>query len=188
MSKGAIHAQRERPITPRLAISPPDRWCGVTERRCACGRYFVARSGRHTWCSPNCPVRTRQAIGRAPTGSWPTRQCEREGCGRIFVPRAQHQRWCCDGCRYLARRRDEAALYGGDHKRLRRMLAPLVATGTVRCTWPGCGRLILPGEAWDLGHADGTSGVYAGPQHASCNRKTAGRTSTDSYRRTSRRW
>ena len=36
-------------------------------------------------------------------------------------------------------------------------------------------RLPLKQRDWDLGHLDGRPGVYAGPQHASCNRKTAGR-------------
>lgn len=64
-------------------------------------------------------------------------------------------------------------MYGAAHKRLRRMLAPQVAMGVVVCSWPGCGRLIEPGELWDLGHTP--AGGYAGPQHASCNRKTGGR-------------
>ena len=54
------------------------------------------------------------------------------------------------------------------------MWEPRVATGTMICSWPGCGELILPGQPWDLGHLDGRPGVYAGPQHAACNRKTGG--------------
>ena len=46
----------------------------------------------------------------------------------------------------------EAALYGKDHKRDRRMWAIQVNAGGVTCSWPGCGRPIEPGEAWDLGH------------------------------------
>ena len=55
--------------------------------------------------------------------------------------------------------------YGGNHQKLRREWAPLVATGTVRC-WR-CGYLILPSQAWDLGHddADPTKKTYRGPEH-----------------------
>lgn len=84
----------------------------------------------------------------------------------------------------IARRPEERALYGSTHKQTRRAWAPRVATGTVICSWPGCGLPILPGEPWDLGHLDGRPGVYAGPQHASCNRKTGGRKSGE----VSREW
>jgi hypothetical protein len=59
--------------------------------------------------------------------------------------------------------------YGRRHRVLRAREARRVATGTVRCA--RCGGLIHPGTAWDLGHVDGTD-VYAGPEHASCNRAT----------------
>ena len=75
----------------------------------------------------------------------------------------------------LARRGEERLLYGTDHKRQRARWARVVATGTVVCSWPGCDELIEPSEPWDLGHLDGRPGVYAGPQHARCNRKTGGR-------------
>lgn len=64
--------------------------------------------------------------------------------------------------------------YGSAHQRERDKWTPRVATGTIRCA-KGCGRLIEPGEAWDLDHADGTAGTraprYNGPAHAYCNRK-----------------
>lgn len=66
--------------------------------------------------------------------------------------------------------------YGSRHKAERRRWVPKVAAGVVLCARPGCGRLILPGEPWDLGHVDGSGKTeYAGPEHRRCNRATAGR-------------
>ena len=62
--------------------------------------------------------------------------------------------------------------YGPGHRRLRAQWAPRVEAGLVDCV--RCGERILAGEAWDLGHVDGTLS-YAGPEHARCNRATAGR-------------
>jgi hypothetical protein len=73
--------------------------------------------------------------------------------------------------------------YGAEHKRLRRRWEREIALGGVICTRPGCGRLILPGEPWDLGHNDQDRAFYNGPEHRQCNRATAGRT-----RRTSEDW
>jgi hypothetical protein len=39
--------------------------------------------------------------------------------------------------------------YGSAHRALRRRLAPLAASGQMRCI--RCGEVILPGTAWDLG-------------------------------------
>jgi len=62
-----------------------------------------------------------------------------------------------------------------------------VSTGTIRCArGAGCkhaetvdgrlvGGLILPGQAWDLGHDDRNRSSYTGPEHAECNRSTHGR-------------
>jgi hypothetical protein len=63
--------------------------------------------------------------------------------------------------------------YGANHKRLRRLWAPRVAAAYVACA--RVGRLIMPGEAWDLGHVDGDRSQYAGPEHRRCNRSTASR-------------
>lgn len=52
--------------------------------------------------------------------------------------------------------------YGREHKRLRAELAPIVATGTVKC-WR-CHQLIEPGEPWDLGHNDDRT-MTMGPEH-----------------------
>jgi hypothetical protein len=66
--------------------------------------------------------------------------------------------------------------YGANHKRLRRLWEPRVAAGDVACA--RCGRLIMPGEAWDLGHVDGDRSQYAGPEHRRCNRSTSSRRPT----------
>ena len=57
--------------------------------------------------------------------------------------------------------------YGYAHKKLRKRWAPKVAAGKARC-WR-CGRAIMPGARWDLGHVVG-GGRH--PEHASCNRRT----------------
>ena len=61
--------------------------------------------------------------------------------------------------------------YGSVHQTLRKRLAPTVAAG--QCIYPRCQRQILPGEPWDLGHIDGSSTEYAGPEHRAFNRATA---------------
>ena len=56
--------------------------------------------------------------------------------------------------------------YGRPHQAERAAVAEAVADG-VACA--RCGRPILPGEAWDLGHTDDRQG-YRGAEHARCNR------------------
>jgi hypothetical protein len=70
--------------------------------------------------------------------------------------------------------------YGSAHQRLRKRLAPLVASGQVRCA--RCGGLIYPGTPWDLGHLGhiGDRAGYNGAEHAVCNRGAArGRSQTE---------
>jgi hypothetical protein len=97
-------------------------------------------------------------------------------CGRVFVPRASHQRFCCYAHQVAGRRSEERVLYHNtQHRRERRSWEPIVAEGGVVGAAPnGCHQLILAGERWDLGHLPG--GVRH-PQHARCNRKTAGKRS-----------
>jgi hypothetical protein len=60
--------------------------------------------------------------------------------------------------------------YGARHRRLRRALAPIVAAGLATCA--RCGRPILAGEPWDLGHDDVDRGRYRGSEHRACNSAT----------------
>jgi hypothetical protein len=77
--------------------------------------------------------------------------------------------------------------YGWRHQQLRALIERKMAQGVVFiCARAGCGKPILPGQPWDLGHGDGDRTRYAGPEHAFCNRATAGRRRP--RRRTSRDW
>jgi hypothetical protein len=48
-----------------------------------------------------------------------------------------------------------------------------VEAGGMAC-WR-CGRLIVPGSVWNLGHDDHDRSVYRGPEHERCNLATSGR-------------
>lgn len=67
--------------------------------------------------------------------------------------------------------------YDAEHDRLRRRWKPKVDACSVHCHAVVCievARLILPGQAWDLGHtADRTA--WTGPEHATCNRSAGGK-------------
>jgi len=60
--------------------------------------------------------------------------------------------------------------YGEQHRRLRKAWESRVSAGVVDCA--RCHTLIVPGEAWDLGHDDEDRRRYSGPEHARCNRAT----------------
>lgn len=65
--------------------------------------------------------------------------------------------------------------YGAEHARRRKEWASRIRLGGVIC-WR-CGKPIQSGMPWDLGHADGSDTIYAGPEHRACNRGAAGRLS-----------
>lgn len=98
-----------------------------------------------------------------------TRVCPQPGCpelttgGRCATHRRQTER---------ARGTRQQRGYDADHLALRARLAPLVATGTVRC-WR-CQELVTPTDTWDLGHTDDRT-AYAGVEHARCNRSAGGK-------------
>jgi hypothetical protein len=57
------------------------------------------------------------------------------------------------------------------HRAVRERLSPLVSVGVTRCSI--CGERILPGQPWDLDHAEDRAS-YRGPAHRSCNRREGG--------------
>ena len=74
------------------------------------------------------------------------------------------------------------------HQQLRKKWARQVEAGYVDCA--RCRRPILPGQKWDLDHADDRNG-YEGPAHVYCNRAAAARKLNALRRRRkrfSRRW
>lgn len=61
--------------------------------------------------------------------------------------------------------------YGWSHQQEReRVRKAMEANGGAFC-WR-CHELILPTDAWDLGHDDDDRSVYRGPEHRACNRAT----------------
>ena len=117
----------------------------VSQRSCVeCGKPAV--SNRHSYCA------------------WCAEHGENATRRREYEQRKQAER---DASRPSAAERG----YGTAHRRLRDEWAPRVAAGGVMCARPSCGKPIHPGEAWDLGHVDGTS-HYWGPEHRACTRAT----------------
>lgn len=96
-------------------------------------------------------------------------------CGEPDCPELTHATRC-----HMHRREREqlrgtrqARGYGAAHVATRDAWVPIVAAGHVPCA--RCGELITPGSSWDLGHHDTDRATYTGPEHAACNRATAGR-------------
>jgi hypothetical protein len=59
---------------------------------------------------------------------------------------------------------DHDQKYGHVPRSYRKRWKSEVDAGRVKCA--RCGRPIVPGQLWDLGHIDGDSSRYAGPEHA----------------------
>lgn len=118
--------------------------------------------------------RRSRSSGRGWQGFRPQRRrCDGPDCSAIFIARAPHGRFCSNACRERARRRarPEARGYDASHRARRQQLVPIVSQGRTACA--RCGELILPGQAWDLGHDDRDRSRYSGPEHRRCNRQTA---------------
>lgn len=102
------------------------------------------------------------------------RVCPTPGCPELTPggPCAAHRRQ-----REQRRGTRQQRGYNAEHDRLRARWKPKVEACTVHCHAKVCvmpARLILPGQAWDLGHTDDRTG-WTGPEHATCNRAAGGR-------------
>lgn len=80
-----------------------------------------------------------------------------------------------------------AAGYGSEHQKLRRKWAMVVDRGEAHC-WR-CGKWLVPGLPWHLGHDDYDRRVYRGPECVPCNVTAPARRRARKRRRTgSRVW
>jgi hypothetical protein len=168
---------------PRLAFhSDRSKRSGIKKPCAEC-----QSAAKRVWYEENrerklAEVKARQARLKAER---PPRQCA--ACSE--PARSPLHRYC-ERCA-VGRRTSEpqasstARGYGRAHRKLRTHWAPIVAMGRVACA--RCGHLIARGEPWDLGHDDVDRSVYRGPEHAACNRATAGRVPLR-VECTSRRW
>ena len=67
----------------------------------------------------------------------------------------------------------QARGYGANHQALRKVCERRIRAGDVGCV--RCGRLIVPGAPWDLGHDDIDRSRHTGAEHRRCNRAAGGR-------------
>jgi predicted nucleic acid-binding Zn ribbon protein len=155
--------------------------------------------GLDLWCA-GCGQQMMRRKGSLPLGQAMCRLCrrlQRESerlcpvCGNPFRPRrvAEVPQTCSPTCGQVlrwSRPRTEPKVprvraaksagktaargYGAKHQALRKEWAAKVDAGLVDC--PRCGRPILPGTPWDLGHDDDDRTIYRGPEHQRCNRAT----------------
>jgi hypothetical protein len=94
--------------------------------------------------------------------------------------------------RALQRARDARPLsstlrgYGAEHRKLRSVLAKVVASGKATCSRYGA--QIRPDEPFDLAHDGNDRSLYTGVEHRRCNRATSGRKTRPPARRHSRKW
>ena len=95
------------------------------------------------------------------------RRCAYTRCPRL-IP--DGDRYCSEHKRARDHARGTAAQrgYGSAHQRERAQWWNRMAAGE-QVTCPRCGRPILPGQCWDLGHNDSRD-AWTGPEHAHCNR------------------
>jgi hypothetical protein len=101
------------------------------------------------------------------------KHCGRNGCTEVV----QGVKHCLTHTAELQARPSRALRgYGGQHRKLRASLAPVVAAGQATC-WR-CGERIDPGGPWHLGHDDNDRSIYRGPEHVRCNVSTASRRRT----------
>jgi hypothetical protein len=161
-------------------------------------------TGRATICRPCDRTRSqnyyRRLVGDRPIRPWNRRPAKQSGpkmcahCKTELTPSRRHK-YCATCGPAIARARSGGGFrrrprgktsergYGIGHQRLRASIDRDVQLGGVVCV--RCGELIEPGEAWDLGHDDHDRSRHSGPEHARCNRATAGRPRVGA---TSREW
>ena len=132
---------------------------------------------------PTCKASRPEGLRRGTPLRFGTRRCHL--CFREYQAVAEHQRDCARRCLDRARRHDDAKYARPEHRGTRRLLAPIVASGLVRCArGAACkraelvdgelvGGFIEPVERWHLGHPDGES--VGGPECRECNRAAPSR-------------
>lgn len=99
------------------------------------------------------------------------------------MSQTDHSDWG-DFCQWWHNQIVSVNSYGGEHKKRRAQIAPLVEAGYAVCCAVCClepDRRILPGQLWDLGHAG--AGRWAGPEHRRCNRSAGAREGNAARRR-----
>lgn len=96
------------------------------------------------------------------------RNCGKHGCGRL-IPAGVHK---CDEHRReadRARGSSTARGYDAEHRHERAHWIKLIASGEPVYCARKCGKRILPGDPFDLGHNDART-AWTGPECPSCNR------------------
>jgi hypothetical protein len=145
------------------------------------GRGLVADTGAAATCAGRSFLRKRlRRIGRRRRGGRASVSAAMPRSRAAITRLIARRFW--RGCEQRVKAKTASRGYCGRHQTLRRRVARIVEAGLASC-WR-CELPIVPGEPWDLGHADGDRSSYAGPEHRRCNRATAGRL----LRRVSRQW
>ena len=103
------------------------------------------------------------------------KRCPGTRCPEL-IPRTQT--YCPTHAREHEAKRGTARQRGYDrtHEQERARVAHQVETLQAHCH--RCGLIILPTEAWDLGHTDDRK-TWTGAEHARCNRSAAGKRSAE---------